>query len=236
MANSNSYGSLEFNAPMTSVTADEIVSELVSNQPRRVIDVGCGWAELLLRILAVCPNATGHGIDNDDAMLERARHNAAERSLLDRVSFGTRVEDASIGDLVVCIGSEHVWGSVHDALAGLGRLADLGGRVLVGTLYWDREPPPDMDAEFGPLPTLDGLMADFAVAGWRPLSLRTSTLQDWDRFEFGFMADWEHAAWSHHNADKAAEARDQANRYRTAYLHRRGILGFAFVTAARQGH
>jgi ubiquinone/menaquinone biosynthesis C-methylase UbiE len=235
MSGTDRYDSLEFNAPMTSATADEIVHTLASSRPRRVLDIGCGWAELLLRILDACPHATGQGIDNDEAMLARARRSAGERSLLDRVSFSARVEDAECGDLVLCIGAEHVWGSLQDALAELGRLTDPGGRVLVGSLFWEREPSRHLEAEFGPLPTLDTLIASFTLAGWRPLSLRTATLQDWDCFEFGFMADWELSALSLQDAGQAADARDRADRHRTGYLQRRGILGFAFVTAAQQG-
>ncbi|MCB0998838.1 MAG: methyltransferase domain-containing protein [Acidimicrobiales bacterium] len=223
---------LEFNSPMTGATADEIVRAVVSYRPRRVIDVGCGWAELLLRIVAACPDATGRGVDHDQAALARAERNAAGRSLVDRVSFGTVVEAADTGDLVICIGSEHVWGSRAAALGELGRLTVAGGHVLLGTLFWEREPPADLDDVFGPLPSLDELSAELDAAGWRPIWLRTATVAEWDRFETGFMARWDPPAGSGDDVDRAAATRER-ERYWAQYLRRRGVLGFVFVLMSR---
>ena len=41
--------------------ASRIVARLTRNTPRTVLDIGCGWGELMLRILAAAPDATGLG-------------------------------------------------------------------------------------------------------------------------------------------------------------------------------
>ena len=56
---------LDFNAPLSDRRAAALVAGVGPLADKRVLDLGCGWAELLLRILAAEPTATGVGIDND---------------------------------------------------------------------------------------------------------------------------------------------------------------------------
>ena len=227
------YESLDFNSPMTDATADHVVARVVETGPASIVDVGCGWAELLLRILAACPMATGHGIDRDDAFIGRARRNAERRSLSGRVTFSADLDLTDPADTVLCIGSEHVLGTVQQALDGLRDLARPGGRLLLGTLIWERPPTPELLEAFGDLPTLDELIALAVERGWRPLDLLVASRRDWDRFEFGFMADWEQAVMAATDPAAADEARRVADEYRRDYLKRRGVLGFAYLTLGR---
>jgi hypothetical protein len=59
------YEFLDFNAPSSSRRADAIAKALAGAEPSMVLDIGCGWSELLLRVLAAAPDATGTGIDTD---------------------------------------------------------------------------------------------------------------------------------------------------------------------------
>ena len=56
------------------------------------------------------------------------------------------------------------------------------------------------------------------VLSWRTRSLLVATDRDWDRFEYGFMADM---------------ADDKVDDYRRAYLTRRGVLGFGYLLLQR---
>lgn len=90
MATSSStraYEFLDFNSPMDDTTAAALVEEVSLSEPKQVIDVGCGWAELLLRVLEACPQATGIGIENDASLIARAIENASSRGLSDRVAI-----------------------------------------------------------------------------------------------------------------------------------------------------
>lgn len=227
------YDSLDFNSPMTDATAELLVAELTAQHPLSIIDVGCGWGELLLRLAACCPGAVAVGIDNDEVLLKRARANATNRSLRDRVTFRVDLTDAEASDIVICIGAEQVFGSLRDALSELHALVRPGGRLLFGTLCWDQPPSAERAAEFVGVPELPEIVAITNDAGWRPLALRSASLDDWDRFEFGFMGDWEQVVMAAETEDQAAEARRAADGYRNSYFQRRGVLGFMYVTLGR---
>ena len=227
------YESLDFNSPMTNATADALVAELADANPQRVLDVGCGWAEFLLRLLAACPEAVGHGVDHDDILVARATANAAVRGLADRVTFGAQVGPANPHDLVVCSGAEHVFGDHADALAALWEHTAPGGRLLFGTGFWERTPTDALLSDFGALPTLSALVDDVVAAGWRPLGLTTASARDWDHFEFNFLADWEQFVMSPPSPEGADAARRSADAHRDAYMDRRGVLGFAYLTLGR---
>ena len=227
------YESLDFNAPMTGTTADQIVTTFATADPIQILDVGCGWAELLLRLLTACPTARGHGIDHDAVLIARATRNAATRSLSDRVTFSADIADAQPSDIVVCVGSEHVFGSFNDALSGLRDIVRPGGRLLLGTSIWEQSPTPEQVETYGDLPVLRDLIAGATALGWRPLGLTLASAHDWDHFEFGFLADWETMIMSTSDPTESDQARQAADEHRDNYLDRRGILGFVYVTLGR---
>jgi len=227
------YEWLDFNNPMTDETADRLVAELAAAEPASVLDVGCGWAELLLRVLAACPRAMGRGIDHDDPLIERAARNAADRGLTSRVSFSSTLGAEQPADLVINLGAEHVFGDLDAALAALWPLVRPGGRLLLGTQFWEKPPTEDLIEVIGQVPSLAGLLDAAVVVGWRPLGLQVATLQDWDHFEFRFLGDWEQFVMAPAATGEAASARLAADEYRAEYLRRRGILGFAFLNLGR---
>ena len=140
---------LTFHGPMSEARAARIVGRLAANSPRTVLDIGCGWGELMLRILDAVPDSTGLGLDTDEGDLARGRDNARARGLDGRVTF---VRESGVGtsrgpaDLVLCLGASHALTEVEPpghtgaALAELRRLVNPGGRVLLGEGFWHRTP------------------------------------------------------------------------------------------------
>ena len=204
---------------MTDSTATELVGHLAGLGPSRVVDVGCGWAELLLRLLDACPAAEAVGIDRDTVLLERARHNALERGLSERVRFEQTYDAAALdgAELVLCVGSEHVIGSYEDALAAFAQRPRPPAHLLVGTAFWERPPTDEQIMDFGELPDLPELLEQTQALGWRARMMVVATERDWDRFEFGFMSD----------------LGEEVDDYRRGYLARRGVLGFVYLLLDR---
>ena len=84
MTDPSGYGSgkrLTFHGPLSAERANRLAADLAATGPATVVDYGCGWGELLLRVLAAAPQATGVGIDIQGADLARARESAEKRDL-----------------------------------------------------------------------------------------------------------------------------------------------------------
>jgi SAM-dependent methyltransferase len=234
------HSRLTFHGPLSEARADQLVTRLAANTPTTVLDIGCGWGELMLRILAAAPEATGTGIDINPDDLARARKAAEARGLTTRALF---LEESATGtphgpaDLVLCVGASQALGSrLPQALGELRRLVTDHGRVLLGEGFWHRTPTetelsrmwPDAKATDHPdLATLVGLAVD---AGFRPEWTETASLEEWEEFESAYLADTEVWLAGHPGHPMAAETRDRADRHRAAWLTYRGVLGLAYLT------
>ena len=89
MANAERPGRLSqvsFHGPLSQARAARLTERLTRSNPGTVLDIGCGWGELMLRILAAAPDATGVGIDLDADDLARGRACAEARGLASRVT------------------------------------------------------------------------------------------------------------------------------------------------------
>ena len=72
---------------MSPVRADAVIRSLGPLAGQHLVDLGCGWAQLLLRALATEPTATGAGIDQDAAAIEHGRSTAHAQGLDGRVDL-----------------------------------------------------------------------------------------------------------------------------------------------------
>jgi SAM-dependent methyltransferase len=231
------YDRLDFNAPLSGGRADAVAAALAARRPRTVLDIGCGWAELMLRILAASPATTGIGVDSDAVLIARGRTNAERRGLADRVRLiaADGNEPVEPADLVLCVGSDHVYGTQAQALAALRPNVEPGGVLFFGTGYWQR-PPSDAEAaglEATPdeFDELGGLVDRAVAAGFRPLDIQTANEDEWNAFESGYLSDWEEGLMRNPGSPDADELRAAADRHRTGWLHGyRNVLGFAYLT------
>ncbi len=231
--------SLEFNGPLSAARADRLAGDLAGRRPATVVDLGCGWGELLLRVLAAAPDARGVGFDTHGPDLVRGRANAASRGLADRVTFvdASASEHDTTADVLVNIGAYQAFGDIDEALRALRRLVNPGGRVLFGAEFWEHPPPPERLARMWPGATLadcddlPGLVDRTIAAGFRPLRIETVTPDEWAEFESGLAADCEEWLLSHPDHPGAAELRSRLDDQRATWLRgHRGLLGFAYLT------
>ncbi|WP_031509312.1 SAM-dependent methyltransferase [Streptomyces megasporus] len=236
---------LVFHGPLSEARADRIVRRLVRTGPATVLDIGCGWGELTLRVLEAAPGATAVGLDLDAEDLERGRRGAEARGLAGRVEFvRASAAEAARGpaDLVLCVGSGHALasgeppGHAAGALSKLRRLVSPGGRVLFGEGFWQRAPTTAELARMWPgasaddHPDLAGLVDTAVAAGFRPEWIETANEDEWEEFESGYLADVEEWLAVHPDHPLAAETRERADRHRAAWLTYRGVLGMAYLT------
>ncbi|MBZ2197330.1 SAM-dependent methyltransferase [Occultella gossypii] len=232
---------LTFNAPLSSQRAHRLAADLAATSPALVVDLGCGWAELLLMTLAGAPETRGVGVDVHGPDLERARGAAAGRGLGDRVDFveGSAAQHTEPADVVLNIGAFHAFGSIPEALTALrGRVRD-GGRLLFGVEYWEHPPTATELANMWEgttaedCPLLADLVDQAISAGFRPIRTETVTREEWAEYESGHMADRELWLAAHPDHPDADAVRQSLDEQRSIWLRgHRDVMGFAYLTLA----
>ncbi|TWT88892.1 Demethylrebeccamycin-D-glucose O-methyltransferase [Pseudobythopirellula maris] len=187
---------LLWNAPLSEASMDRCLSAIELPTGARVLDVGCGCGEVLIR-LHERHGLTGMGVDTSAACLEEARRRAVSRILYGALEFV--LADVTVLDLereayglALCLGASHAFGHGPHAFGGaLERLAELvepGGLILIADKYLKQPAPPEYRRLLGPAPPDDQTHAanvmTGAELGLTALGAWTSCDQEWDDYEW----------------------------------------------------
>jgi SAM-dependent methyltransferase len=230
------YARMRWNTPLSLPHAELLLDRLAVPRGGSVLDLGCGWGELLLQAVA-SGAASGIGVDTDTRALERGRQLAVSRGLHERVEFvaGAAAGWPTPADRVLCIGASHAWGGTREALAQLATLVRPGGRLLFGDGCWQQPPSDAAAALFGDdVVPMAGLAQDAVAAGWRILHLSTADQREWDDFESTWRAGREEWLLANRSDPRAATMRAELDSRLTEYLTLyRGTLGFCYLVLAR---
>ena len=228
------YSRMRWNAPLSEEHASLLLDRLGVSPGDEVVDLGCGWGELLHRAGAPVVTATGLGVDTNRTAILRGRNALEEAGLSDRITLSD--EDASKwtapADRVVCVGASHAWGNSREALKALRGLLRPQGRILFGDGCWDGQPPTDdAVAMLGDeILTLTDLVDTATELGWRVIHVSTADQREWDDFEGTWRAgrqEWLLAHPDDHRADQIRKELDsQLRDYLGTY---RNVLGFAYL-------
>jgi cyclopropane fatty-acyl-phospholipid synthase-like methyltransferase len=228
---------MRWNTPLSEDHADLLLQRLDLLGGHDVLDLGCGWGELLMRAIALDPASRGTGVDNAVWALDRGRDLATERALVDRVTFvaGDASTWTDPADRVMCIGASQAWGGSTEALRTLPRVVRPGGRLLFGDGCWEQAPTAAAAALFGEtVLNLTDLVNEVIQAGWQILHLSTADQREWDDFESTWRAGREHWLLAHPTDQRSRSIRTELearlHEYLTLY---RGVLGFAYLVIAR---
>lgn len=201
----------------------------------RVLDIGCGKAEALLR-LAARDRIDGVGVERSVHLAPVARAAVAARGAgsdiviheLDAEAFAA---PARHFDLSICLGSTHAWGGLQQSLGRLAACTAPGGLVLVGEPFWSRPPDADFLAALGAPKDahldLDATIAEGAAAGLQPLMALTSSPQEWEWYEgLGRLAIERHVTAHPEDAEGPAFLERSRTMWARYWSGGRDFLGF----------
>ena len=188
--------------PTSPARIDEIIGLLDLQPEPRVLDIGCGTGELLVRLAESCSRAEGGasdgagfrgvGVDTSAPFLARARESVARRvpgAAIELLEMDGAAYEAGAGafDLACCLGASWVFAGHRGTLQTLSCAARPGGLVLVGEPFWRTEPPAEYLAWSGiARHDFAGHAENVAIGeseGLVPLLAWVSSEEDWDRYE-----------------------------------------------------
>ena len=243
-ASAIAHGDMPFHNPISERSLEAVLDLLALGRGDRVLDVGCGRGELLVRI-AERTGAGGLGIDASDEQIAAAREQARARAPEAELTFeaadagALEAPDGGV-TLAACLGSTHALGGLDGTLSRLTPLVAPGGHLLIGEGYWAQPPQADY---------LDALGATADELTDQATLLRAG---DPHGLHLGYVAtageqEWAHYEWANiFNADRYAQehpaeagveelhARVEAARRRRLLAASRGeTLGFALIAWRR---
>lgn len=224
---------MRWNAPLAEAHAGLLLDRLELPERGTVLDLGCGWGELMLRALEQAPAATGIGVDNYLPDLERARRAAIDRALGARATFveASAVEWAGRADRVICIGASHAWGGTSAALVALKENVEPEGRVLFGDGFWKQAPSERAVEIFGAhVLELGDLVRQAHSAGWEVTHLSEADQLEWDDFESTWRLGRHQWLARHPDSAEASGLREKLRGSLLEYLDvYRTVLGFCYL-------
>lgn len=236
------HAGLAYCNPISHAKAEQLIDLLDLPKGAWVIDIGCGKAELLIRLVERY-GVRAVGVDRSARFLDEARrraqprvpgpalslHQADAAEFLDR-DTGRRYAAA------LCIGSTHALGGLRQTLARLPRRVEPGGWVLLGDGYWKQPPPAEylqaLGASADDYLTHAGNLDLLVRAGLIPLHACTATQDEWDQYEWAYLRGIEAHAAAHPEDPDGPGMLDRARTWRDVVARwGRDTLGFGLYLA-----
>lgn len=229
-------------APILGVNVNRLLRRADGRPAARILDLGCGEAAWALQALAQYPDGHADGVEVSRYALERAAAAAEQRGLADRLTLHERdarsyVPDGNY-DLVLCVGSTHVFDGFKGTLEHAGRHVNADGILLVGEGFWQAPPTAPalaaLDTRPEDLTDLPGLVEAAEQVGWSPVYAHVSDAAEWDNYEWSWVGSLTEWALDNPGHPDAAEALALARTHRDGWLHGyRNVLGFATLVLRR---
>jgi SAM-dependent methyltransferase len=185
-----------FHNPISLDKLESVLSLLDFGPDDRLIDFGCGNAEMLAMLLSRS-GAAGVGVERSPRAIEAARQNTVGRVPAGRLTLiegdaRAAADDASGYALALHVGGPALQDTpgIQANLGTLARVVRPGGFVLAGEGYWRREPETAYLDALGATrdEMLDhaGNVAAGEAAGLIPWHAVTATTDEWDDYEWRY--------------------------------------------------
>lgn len=223
-----------FANPLSEEKIDRLLGLLDLPPDAQVLDVGCGNAELLIRLIERY-NVVGTGVEHDAEALSDGPRRAQGRISMDRLQLhaipAADFKPERSFDAALCIGATHAYGGYLPTLAALQTLVRPGGQILIGEGYWQLAPDPEylalLGAEPDELTSHANNVSRAVAAGLTPLYSVTSSADDWDHYEGLYCRAIERFVAAHPDDPESPEFAAYIRRWNAGYLRwGRDTLGF----------
>lgn len=227
-----------FNSPLSLDKVDRIIGLLDLPPAARVVDLGCGEGEFLLRVMERY-DAIGYGIDPLVAALDKCQAKSQGRVKPERLHlFPKPVADFTWPeepfDLAICIGATHACQGFIPTLRELKKHVRPNGLILMGDIFWRERPGRDYAKFLGAnWPSFDSDFASYVTAAEKEevlalYSVRSSE-EEWDHFEGAFALNRFRNALAKTDPTERTKALEKTKSWRDAYWKwGRSTMGFGF--------
>lgn len=200
-----SHQGLRYCNPFSVEKMEEFITLLQLTPEDRVLDIGTGKAELLIRLVERY-QVTALGLDFSSPFFQEAHEQAAAR--LPQGKLELQECDASLFraapetfDLAICLGACHIYGGFKGTLERLSQYVRPGGQVFVGDGYWKQEPAPEylaaIEGSREELMTHAENVAAGVSLGLIPQYALVCSDDEWDRYEWSHLRAMERYARQH---------------------------------------
>lgn len=232
--------------PLTQAHLLQLARMCDVNSGTRVLDLACGKGEMLVQWAREF-DLQGTGVDENEAAIDVAQHRAGELEVWSQVHFVVaevlEYPQAFHQYNIVSLLSATVTGVSLVEMITLMREAlktEAGGLLLVGDMFWQKEPTPEVCQALGVerdwLHTMSSLLAQFNAAGVELMDMLIPSTADWDAY---YTQQWRGClAWLRDNPEHedAPALREWLHRNRQNYLnYERDFLGWGVFVLSVPG-
>ncbi|MFF9506607.1 SAM-dependent methyltransferase [Streptomyces sp. NPDC014724] len=225
-------------SPLDDDSVRQLLAHGVPHGDARVLDLGCGSGEWLLRAMTTHPNLTAEGVDVSEDALRQAHDSAVRLGVQARLALhhqeAADFRSAHSYDLVTSVGATHAFGGLLPTLAAARKHLAPGGRVLIGDGFWEHEPTPEAVEMLGDFTDLATTMDRVVADGWTPVHGHVSSRRELDDYEWacwGSLASW---ALDHPADPDSVQVLETASARRTEWLRvYRNTWGFVSLVLRR---
>jgi ubiquinone/menaquinone biosynthesis C-methylase UbiE len=225
-----------FYSPVNPTKIDNVIELLSLTSSDKVIDIGAGKGEILLRIIEKY-SSNGFAIEQCSEFAEQLKVNAKNRGILNKIEVNKQDANLAIKTLKqefnvgICIGSSHALGGYHKTIESITKIVVKGGYIVLGELYWKKKPHEEYLDFFGgeekDILSHSENIFKAQEFGLIPLWSSVSNEDDWDSYEWLYSKSIEDFCYNNPEDPDCPQMLERIRSWREMYLKfGRETLGF----------